>query len=59
VLTFEGKCSYLRAKSAHLVGHLPTLYQSLSAPPGMSTLRVLGSKGTKGALKAFQTVVNH
>jgi hypothetical protein len=23
VLTFEGKCSYLRAKSAHLVGHLP------------------------------------
>src|SRR6266542_2649812 len=22
-LTFEGKCSYLRAKSAHLVGHLP------------------------------------
>ena len=23
VLIFEGKCSYLRAKSAHLVGHLP------------------------------------
>jgi hypothetical protein len=25
VLTFEGKCSCLRAKSAHLVGHLPVV----------------------------------
>jgi hypothetical protein len=41
-LTFEGKCSYLRAKSAHLVGHLP---------PELSVNRQSGvSKQTPGAL---------
>ena len=28
VLTFEGKCSYLRANPAHLVGHLPPASQN-------------------------------
>jgi len=32
-LIFEGKCSYLRAKPAHMVGHLPTTAQSSEYKP--------------------------
>ena len=37
VLTFEGKCSHLRAKLAHLAGHLPT-------GPRYSGKGILGSR---------------
>jgi hypothetical protein len=32
MLTIGGKCSYLRAKLAHLVGHLPATTQILGSP---------------------------
>jgi len=41
--------------------HIAAYVHNLASRPRRSRngTRVLGSKGTKGALKAFQTVVNH